>query len=330
MDIDELRTVQTKERQKDSLQHLRDSFYEDVAAYVAELKERRQAAADEASDPFADSEVSQLTNEIETAEDVVEAVYERRVGKVVKLASFAAADMPIDEEGLTVQERDLFEDLVGRINENKDRVLEILAGEGDSGAAPSPTGATPVGAAPAGTEAEPAATKGATANEHGDPEAAPSPDGATPAAESAESTATPERAEPAVDTGGGAGGPEAGGPESEPESATGGPGDEATTAPEAPPQEPPEELLDEGSGSTDESSEQPDEPPADDGESRGRPDGGVAESPQNPRTTVRITADVGQMLGLDDREYDLRSEDVVALPEANAEALLQREAAEEL
>ena len=35
MNLDELRTVQSKERRKDSLQHLRDSFYEDVAAYMA-------------------------------------------------------------------------------------------------------------------------------------------------------------------------------------------------------------------------------------------------------------------------------------------------------
>jgi len=67
MDIDELRTVQTKERQKDSLQHLRDSFYEDVAGYIQERKTRRQEAADTASDPFSDPEISRLTDEIETA-----------------------------------------------------------------------------------------------------------------------------------------------------------------------------------------------------------------------------------------------------------------------
>lgn len=297
MDIDELRTVQTKERQKDSLQHLRDSFYEDVAAYIEELKERRQEAADAASDPFSDPEVSQLTDEIETAEDVVEAVYERRVGKVVKLASFAAADMPVDEEGLTVQERDLFEDLVGRIEENKDRVLDILAGEGDSGAAPGPAGAGPAGAAP-GTEP--------TTQE-------------SSRTESTVPSESPDRSEPAVGT---ATASEAEGTQSSTD-------DESD--PEAPPDEPPEELLGPEAEAGEEqmkADEEEAEPPADDREpdSRGRPDGGAAEN----RTTVRITADVGQVLGMDDREYDLRSEDVVSLPEENADALLQREAAEEL
>ncbi|MFC6736804.1 hypothetical protein ACFQEQ_11220 [Halolamina salina] len=38
----------------------------------------------------------------------------------------------------------------------------------------------------------------------------------------------------------------------------------------------------------------------------------------------------GRLLGVDDREYELESEDVVSLPADNAEALLQREAAERL
>jgi DNA replication factor GINS len=48
------------------------------------------------------------------------------------------------------------------------------------------------------------------------------------------------------------------------------------------------------------------------------------------RTTVRITRDVGAIFGVDEREYDLSSEDVVTLPTANAEPLLQRDAAERI
>lgn len=306
MDIDELRTVQTKERQKDSLQHLRDSFYEDVAAYIQELKARRTEAAEAADDPFSDPDVSQLTDEIETAEDVVEAVYERRVGKVVKLASFAAADMPVDEEGLTVQERDLFEDLVGRIGENKERVLDILAGEGDSGPAPGPTGSAPVGAAPDPSPGQESTPERGPEHVAGGPTDEPDAAGTdeSGAATSSEDE-PPSRAEPAVAT-----------------------GDEATEsdaedAPPAPPEIPPEEAPPE---------EAPPQEPVDETggpESRGRPDGGVTTA-EAQRTTVRITADVGRLLGMDDREYDLRSEDVVSLPEENADALLQREAAEEL
>jgi DNA replication factor GINS len=55
-------------------------------------------------------------------------------------------------------------------------------------------------------------------------------------------------------------------------------------------------------------------------------DGGAAVE----RTTVRITDEVGEILGVDQREYRLGADDVVTLPTANAEPLLDREAAERL
>jgi DNA replication factor GINS len=314
MNIDELRTVQTKERQKDSLQHLRDEFYEDVADYIRDLKAERKRAASEADDPFSDPEVSRLTDEIETAEEVVEAVYERRVGKVVKLSSFAAADMPVDEEGLTSQERDLFEDLVARIGENKTRVLDILAGQGDAGKATT---------APS-SSADPEAF-GATEEAPG----AGAPDG-TDAGDAPTETPTddsPERSEPAFGTGGS-------------DSATTPSAPPDDTDPQAPPDAPPSteaaEVLDRGSdevadhapdslGTDPAASEPTVQSSTPDVDPEMADDDTGAE-----RTTVRVTADVGRVLGVDDREYDLKSEDVVDLPSDNANALLQRDAAEKL
>ncbi|OYR56883.1 DNA replication complex subunit Gins51, partial [Halorubrum halodurans] len=55
-----------------------------------------------------------------------------------------------------------------------------------------------------------------------------------------------------------------------------------------------------------------------------------ADAPGIDRETVRITRDVGEILGVDEREYDLASEDVVTLPTANAEPLVERDAAERI
>ena len=57
-----------------------------------------------------------------------------------------------------------------------------------------------------------------------------------------------------------------------------------------------------------------------------RPDRGGAVD----RTTVRITADVGEVVGADDRDYHLGPEDVVTLPSPNAEVLVAKDAAERL
>jgi DNA replication factor GINS len=48
------------------------------------------------------------------------------------------------------------------------------------------------------------------------------------------------------------------------------------------------------------------------------------------RETVRITDDIGAILGVDEREYDLSRDDVVRLPAANAGPLVERDAAERL
>jgi DNA replication factor GINS len=45
---------------------------------------------------------------------------------------------------------------------------------------------------------------------------------------------------------------------------------------------------------------------------------------------VRITQDVGEILGVDERTYELSAEDVVTLPAVNATPLLDRDAAEQL
>jgi DNA replication factor GINS len=150
MDLDELQRVRDAERSKDSLQELRDSFYADVADHLAELKDQRDRAAERSENPFGDPEIQQLTSEIDATEQVVESIYERRVGKLVKLASFAAADMPADENGLTREERKLFTDLVSRIKENRAHVLDVLAGEH----VPEPTDPTDVESTSTGAEPE--------------------------------------------------------------------------------------------------------------------------------------------------------------------------------
>jgi DNA replication factor GINS len=278
MNLDELRSVQSKERSKDSLQHLRESFYAEVGEYISELREERERAAERADSPFDSEEVNRLTDEIKTAEEVVEAIYERRVGKVVKRASLAAADMPADEEGLTTEERALFSDLVGRIESNKRTVLDVLAGESDGASTDDASDAA--ASSPVDTVAE---TPADAAND-GVP--ASTADGEDVDADAGTARPSEEAAAVATD-------PDAGATDSD-----AGASDDGTPD-------------DESGGGTDD---------ADDDSFAGL-DG---------RTTVRITSDVGEIFGVDERAYDLSTEDVVTLPAANAEPLLERDAAERL
>ena len=358
MDIDELRSVRRTERQKDSLQHLRDSFYEDVAAYIDARKAERRQTAERVDDPYGNPEVRRLTDEIGTAEDVVEAIYERRVGKVVKLASFAAADMSTDEGGLTAEERALFDDLVERIKRNRRTVLDTLAGEdGDAGGtAPTPDGTgghSPVDEPPVadGVDAsggdtapadpaapDPAATDPASAADDrpasetdtpGDP---PAPDDVLAAAMGGDDDASVPDAdvetEPDTRDDGDPVPPEAvGAPTAPADREQDGPvvdsaetdGGDATLAADT--------VADPAAAAGPSAQES--------GDDAGREtDGAVADTdgsaPRDDRVTLRITADVGRIYGVDEREYDLESEDVVRLPATNAGPLVDRGAAERL
>lgn len=266
MNLEDLRAVQADERGTDGLQPLRESFYRDVAAYLDDLRAQRDRAAERAADPFDSEEVRQLTDEIETVEEVVEAIYDRRVGKVVKRASLAAAGMPTDDTGLTDEEAELFTDLVERIETNRQAVLDVVGPTDRSPAAEADSASTP-----------------------GEPPESPSSRAGDPAP-----TAGPDEA--------GAGSDEDDPGESAEGSTDGtsnhSAGDAAPTGPTT--------AADAGTEAA----------PA-----------GSGEPDAVDRVTVRITRDVGEIFGVDERTYELASEDVVTLPVTNAEPLLERDAA---
>jgi DNA replication factor GINS len=294
IDLDELQSVRDTERRTDKLQQLRDSFYSEAGDYIQQLRRERERAAERADDPFDAPEVAQLTDEIDTAEGTVEAVFERRIGKIVKAASLAAADQPIDDAGMTAEERALFEDLVDDIIASRQRVLDTLAGED-------------------GAEAEPDRERDTGDQENADPE---SPEvGAAdlmgedgPAGPGNE--ATPPESDPGSDRGSTPGASQG--------AAGGRPAEQTGSASEgdADPTRPGERGAAGGSGGH-EPERGESEPPVG--------DGGTVD-----RATVQVTADVGAILGVDGREYDLATDDVVQLPAANADPLVDRGAAERL
>jgi len=305
MNLDELQSVQSRERQTDQLQQLRATFYEEAGQFVAQLREERERAADRADDPFDSPEVNRLSDDIKTAEQTVEAVYERRVGKIVKMASLAAADMPTEDDGLTQEERALFETMVEAIKGNRQHVLDVIAGEAPAGAVGDGTTDTspPI---PGDTDTStPAET---------DHEASPGIDSTQGAEPAPQESATPSESpgdELTVDAADIMGsGPDTGNSDPTPPEATGAPVSESGGA--APP---------EGDAEAD--------GPAAEGLSAAGDDS--AETTDTvERKTVRITDEVGEIFGVDQREYDLSTDDVVTLPADNADPLVERDAAEPL
>jgi DNA replication factor GINS len=344
MDLDELQSVRDRERQTDKLQQLRPTFYADAGEFIQQLREQRSRAAERADDPFDAPEVSRLSDEIDTAEQTVEAIYEKRVGKIVKAASFAAADLPAESDGMTEEELKLFETLVADIKENRQHVLDVLAGDTDeasageaaeSTAATEPTAPIASGAAtPEGTASGAAADNSEAPADDADAPADDPESPEPPESGPEDSTAPQSTAESALTDGPPTGlddgddGPsevsaaEVMGGEADSEAPSKAEAERAgeSRSEDAPEQEPPAPT----SGTDDAGRE-------DESERAVREDGGTAAASSGvDRETVRITADVGDIFGVDEREYDLAEDDVVTLPEANAKPLVERDAAERL
>jgi len=327
MNLDELQSVRDRERQTDKLQQLRESFYADAGSFIQQLRDERERAAERAEDPFDAPEVSQLSDEIDTAEQTVEAIYEKRVGKIVKAASFAAADLPAEVDGMTAEEQVLFDSLVDDIKTNRERVLATLAGE--DGATDATGGKPAVDAVDAAGDADPEAdvsaadlmgggsdsapsTGGGATGERVDGHEPPPPEpGEPPARGASGSTASADDAEsgstdqPSPDPGAGRG-------REQPVDATASGADPtgSDTAPGGVAEERPV-RKDGGTGATAASAES-------------------GPSTAIDRETVRITEDVDTFVGSDDRDYDLGPNDVVTLPATNATLLVERDAAEKL
>ena len=307
MNLEELQAARDRERQTDKLQQLRESFYADAGEFIQQLQTERDRAAERADDPFDSPEVGQLTDEINTAEQTVEAIYEKRVGKIVKAASFAAADLPAEADGMTKEEQELFDTLVENIKSNRQHVLSVLNGEAPSGGEKEPTTAAPE--EPDVSAADLMGSGSETTAPTGGPTEANPPDADPPAAE-------PDSADP---------------PTTESTDST--PGEVSPPGGDQPPEQPRQADRDVSPRDTTrvESTNGTESPPPQ-GEDPLRNDGGqpTSDPPAVERRTVRITDDVGTFVGSDERDYDLASDDIVTLPESNASLLIERDAAEGL
>ena len=225
MELSEIQAAKSKERQKSDLQHLADGFYEDAGEFVRSLREEREELSDSVDDPFSNTDIQELTDTISVARESITAIHERRMGKIVKRASLAAAGMPANEDGLTAEEKDLFDNLVDQLENSREDILANL-------------------------DAAPPAQPDVGDKEEDQADPTPSPEDSSESSSSDESDGQ------------------------EPESV----GDKAV-------------------------------------------DDGV------PWQCVQVLTDVGEIFGVDEREYDLQEDDVVTLPEANAEALVGKDAA---
>lgn len=362
MNLDELQSVQSRERQIDSLQQLHGSFYEDAGRFIRQLREEREHVAANADDPFDSSEVRRLSDEINTAEQTVEAIYERRIGKLVKQASLEAAGMAADVDGLTKEEQAAFDRLVSTIEENRTHILdEVVASDPTTSTNTNTNTSTSTNTNTDTTETETETPPDSTSTPVPSASASESEPDVPPESDSHSDAQTDSRSDsdhvhPPDGSASTVGSSQNAGEGASTVSVADVMGDGGETVSQEPdPAIPPDVSLETETEMGADAQDIPvhDGPPeqrdrngfgdetngvdSDSGSIHTNTDldtddirSSVEDRSQVDRTTIRVTRDVGEILCVDGRAYELSENDVVTLPETNVGPLLEHDAAVQL
>jgi DNA replication factor GINS len=129
MNLEDLREIQIEERTRSDLQPLLDSFYADVSKCIQNLRVERENILEGGIDAVDAKTVRRIEDEIRTVGEVVEAIYDRRVGKILKGASLTAAGLGKRDGSLAGVEVELFRNLVELLQKNRIEILERTSSE---------------------------------------------------------------------------------------------------------------------------------------------------------------------------------------------------------
>ena len=123
MNLEELWKVLDKERGSSTLQKLSDDFYEKVNDYILELRDEKNKM-----DPD-DSKAILIEDELKTARIRIESIFNKRLGKIINLASSKVSGLMEQPNGLITSEKEIFEGVAKIIEEGRNAILSpVLTG----------------------------------------------------------------------------------------------------------------------------------------------------------------------------------------------------------
>ena len=123
MNLEELWKILDKERSSSTLQKLPHDFYEQVSDYIQELKDELYEMGSE------DSKAALLNDELNTARIRIESIFNKRIGKIINLASSKVGGLMAQPNGLISKEKDVFEQVVEILEGGRATMLDpVLVG----------------------------------------------------------------------------------------------------------------------------------------------------------------------------------------------------------
>jgi len=113
-----------REKSKEELQKLHNSFFEDVVNYINEKKEILERKEGQES-LFFDSEKEKVSTQLRNVRNILRELYDKRERKIIEMAINKARtdNNLIDTSTLLEEEKELFENLSKVLKKHRERVL---------------------------------------------------------------------------------------------------------------------------------------------------------------------------------------------------------------
>ncbi|PTD94006.1 hypothetical protein C9439_04710 [archaeon SCG-AAA382B04] len=119
VNLEELRDLLRKERRMDELTELDDNFYPQVGSYIKDLENEIDKKQEE-------NKKQMLRDERESAKRFIEKIFDRRIGKVIRLASLNTKGLSVKEKNMTIEEREIFTSLKDELKEGRKKVEQKI------------------------------------------------------------------------------------------------------------------------------------------------------------------------------------------------------------
>lgn len=119
MNLDDLRILQSNERSSPQLQEVEKDLYKKIAEYIKALEQKIQ-------DPE-DPETQKIKDERDSAKRVAESIFDKRLGKIIRLASLKASGLGRSPKSLTPEEQMIFDSLVETLEKGRAAILSQFA-----------------------------------------------------------------------------------------------------------------------------------------------------------------------------------------------------------
>ncbi|MBN2733989.1 MAG: DNA replication complex GINS family protein [Methanomicrobiaceae archaeon] len=123
MDFDYLRLISLDERESGKLSSISINTFDMARDYLAELYDEAKSI-----DHFMTERGSELINEIESVQSVLQTIIDQRFKKIIKLAENQIGSGKIDKEELKMLipvEREMFDEILSAIGECRDKITGV-------------------------------------------------------------------------------------------------------------------------------------------------------------------------------------------------------------